>query len=90
MKLTSLQIWITRIMYVLLIIFSITFLTVIITNRISYEHQAKLHPNKYSKCVVCYEILPHKKMYAMGNGKYVCEECIALYKWADIVSRSEE
>ena len=37
-----------------------------------YNREAKKHPGQYSPCIIRGEIRPHKKMYALGDGKYIC------------------
>jgi len=41
----------------------------------SWVKQSKIEPRKYGVCIVCLKVKPHKKMYALGNDKWKCEEC---------------
>lgn len=42
--------------------------------------QITKHPDKWTYCEICHYPKSHKKMHAIGDGKYICEKC---YKKGD-------
>ena len=70
---------------ILQVIFVITMLSVAflgicqILEHSSMPYKLKRFPDKYAVCEAtrCREISPHKKMTAIGDNKYICDECYA-------------
>jgi len=57
---------------------------------VKWKYRATQEPGRYSKCLVCYELKPHKIMWDYGISTWVCDICIASYHKEAINVRIEE